>query len=343
MKKNKTQKIKTQKGVTLIELLVGIAIFSIIIAGVYGVYVSQLKHTTREHRIAESEMELEIVKNFIERDIAMAGYGLADDYGGLGFSPVGIGATNSDPDTLTLMGTALGRLSRSSQGWSYIMTSTPTFQIWGDVREDVQAGDRVIYMEPNTKTLLSSGGTWLFTYPASPTTERGTLVYGLHTENSNFPYYAVEYRLGGNPPNFCANGTQSLLRAESKDNIPPIPQEREPILDCVLDFQIAFGLDTNEDGTIDLWDNGGVQASIYDSKGLRDRLKQVRLYILVQLGMRDPDFTYSNPDPAYIANPDRIWVGDSGIGTGREITLTTEQRRFRWRVISLSITPKNIR
>lgn len=330
-----------ERGVTLTELLVVLAIFSIIIAGIYGVYVSQLQHTTREHRVAESEMELEIIKNFIERDIAMAGYGLADDYSGLGFNPVAISATDADPDTLTLMGTAIGRLSRGSQGWSYIITSTPTFQTWGDVREDILDGDRVIYMEPNTKTLLTSGGTWLFSYPAYPTTEIGTLVYGLHTENSNFPYYAVEYQLGGATPNFCAPGTQSLLRAESKDNVPPISQERKPILDCVLDFQVAFGLDTNEDGTIDLWDNGGVQAATYDSKGLRDRLKQVRVYILVQLGMRDPEFTYSNP--ANPANPDRIQVGDTTITTGREITLTTDQRRYRWRVITLSITPKNIR
>jgi type IV pilus assembly protein PilW len=321
-----------RKGVTLTELLVVLAIFSFIIAGVYGVYISQVKHTTREHRIAESEMELEIFKNFIERDIAMAGYGIADDYdfnsdGDQDFTPISISATN-DPDTLTLMGTALGRLSRSSQGWSYIMTSTPTFQTWGDVREDVQTNDRVIYMEPNTKTLLASGESWLFTYPESPTTEIGTLVYGLNESNINQPFYTVQYTLGGITPAFCSPGTQNLIRTET-------PGGANPVLDCVLDFQVAFGLDTNEDGTIDLWDNGGVQSSSYDNKGLRDRLKQVRVYMLVQLGMRDPDYTYSNPDP--------ILVGDAVLGVGRKITLTPEQRRYRWKVISLSITPKNIR
>jgi hypothetical protein len=69
----------------------------------------------------------------------------------------------------------------------------------------------------------------------------------------------------------------------------------------------------------------------------------MRVYILVQVANRDPDYTYSNPDPAYIANPDRIWVGDFELATGREITLTADQRRYRWRVISSGITPRNLR
>jgi hypothetical protein len=117
----------------------------------------------------------------------------------------------------------------------------------------------------------------------------------------------------------------------------------EPLLACVRDLQVVFGIDASspEDGIIDVWDNGGALASSYDYQALKRRLKQVRVYILVQNGNRDADYLYANPEDA--ANPDSIRVGDVNLGIGRDITLTAEQRRYRWRLIALSITPRNLR
>lgn len=344
--------MKNERGLTLTELLVTLAIFSIVMAGVYGVYTNQIRHSTREYRTAESDMEHQIFKSIMERDISMAGYGMADAYGAMGINPLQIAATNGAPDTLTLRGTAIGLNSRAAQGWTYVNTiARPTaladFRSWTDNRENVETGDRVIYMEPNAKEIL---GTAIYTLPAAPLATdisgswRGFLVYDLHKDNTARPYYTVQYLLGGVPPTNCAQGTQNLLRAESRNNDPPVASEREPILNCVLEFQVAFGLDTNEDKNIDSWDDGGVQTAGYTSpRTISARLKQVRAYILVQVANRDPYYTYANPDPAYAANPDRIWVGDATLGPGREVTLTAEQRKYRWRVISLSITPRNLR
>ncbi len=341
--------MKDNKGVTLVELMISLAIFSIVLAGVYAVYITTAKYSFKGYKEAESEMELVIGKNFIERDIAMAGYGLANNYdfdedGTENFTPTAIGATDGGlnaPDTLTLMGTAIGRLSRAAQGWTHVVTTTPTFQTWNDARENLEQNDRVIYMEPNTGTLLvSEDETWQFNYPDSPATiKEGTLVYGINTTDSNFPYYAVEYSLGGNAPKICAPGTQEIERAESRNNIPPLSNERMSILACILDLQIAFGLDTDEDGTIDTWDNGGAitAAPPYDDYViLRTRLRQVRVYILVQSGSRNPDEDVYPADTSFR-------VGDTVLGIGRDITLTDEQRRYRWRVVFLSITPKNLR
>lgn len=341
--------MKNEKGITLVELLITLVIFSVVIAGVYGVYTTQVRHSTREFRLAESEMELGIAKTIIERDIMMAGYGIADDYSTLAIIPLPVAATEAtsatEYDFITLRGTAIGILSRGSQGWTYVTSISPVaFQTWGDNRENVESGDKVIYIEPNTKEILTTGTTGIFTYPAIPSTvDRGTLVYGVHKDSANLPYSTVQYTMGGTPPTTCAAGTQNLLRAESRNNDPPVPANREPILNCVRDFQVSFGLDTDENGTIDTWDPvGGVfQANGYDIKSLKRRLKQVRVYILVQVGNRDPDYTYSNPDNP--GNPDTIRVGDSNLGIGRDITLTPEQRRYRWRVVSLSITPRNLR
>jgi len=135
--------MKNEKGVTLVELLVTLAIFSIVMAGVYAVYTTQIRHSTREYMLAESEMELGIAKTVIERDIMMAGYGIADDYSTLSIDPVPIYATDATSpvtyDSLSLRGTAIGILSKSTQGWSYIVNkgSPVMFQSWTDDRENI--------------------------------------------------------------------------------------------------------------------------------------------------------------------------------------------------------------
>jgi hypothetical protein len=117
----------------------------------------------------------------------------------------------------------------------------------------------------------------------------------------------------------------------------------EPLLACVRDIQVALGIDASspEDGIIDVWDNGGFISSSYDFRTLKCRLKQVRVYLLIQNGDKDNDYLYSNPENP--AQPARIRVGDIGLGIGRDIALTSAQRKYRWRVIALTVTPRNHR
>ena len=170
----------------------------------------------------------------------------------------------------------------------------------------------MIDVDPTSREILTTDLRAVFKYPQMPSSAgRGTLVYGLHSDNAALPYYSVEYSLGDMPPEVCAPGTLNLLRAESKDNDPPVPANRKPIINCVVDFQVSFGLDTDGDGLIDLWDpaqKGVFELAKYDIKTLRKRIKQVRVYLLVQNGNFDPDFTYSNPDDE--AAPDTVCVGD---------------------------------
>jgi len=370
-----------ENGVTLIELMMVLLIFGVVMAGLYSAYSVSLKQTGQEFRLAESEMELQIAKTLLERDLAMAGHGLADDYAGLGFDPKGVLATEGtgtgSNDTLTLTGIALGRESRASQAWSYVTlatnytTSVSEFASWTDTRENPRSQDRIIYIDPSEKKILASPAgsenttthkRWLFVYPP-PTAgaagnepdnvQAGTIAYGLHSEpsgttgNSDIPYYIVDYTLGGTKPDICAEASKSLLRAENRMSAKP--NSGQPLLNCVLDFQVALGLDTDENGTMDCWDNGGVTTSAYTFAQIRKRLKQVKTYVLVQEGKKDPDFTYSNPDPAMSSTPDKIRVGDinlspcSGTEVGSVVQLTAEQRHYHWRVLSSTVATRNIR
>lgn len=351
-------------GFTILEMLIAMAIFSVLMSAIFAVYSTQLKHTSREYRIAESEVEVGIAKGIIERDLSLGGYGLADDYSDATlpngpFSPMSFKATDANPDTLTLMGTALGLNSRYAQGWSYLDTTAPTFGLFSsagsghDVREELGTDVRAVIIEPSTKKLMTEGGKWLFRVqrtnatPAdrittvnapAPLTNKtvGNIVYGLYSSTlleATQPYYAVRYYLGGTSPSNCAPNTLSLLRAEDKTT--ETPAGGDPLLACVLDMEVAFGLDTNNDNSIDFWDNGGTQAALYDSKTLNSRLKQVRVYLLLQVGNLDTGYTAPSP----------IWVGEQtlGAGTGRSVALTSSQQNYRWKVLTLNVTPRNVR
>jgi hypothetical protein len=224
-------------------------------------------------------------------------------------------------------------------------------------------------IDPTSKKFipLVSPNDWLFTYRGVNNTlksipnqqdfpftglQAGTILYGLYTAGSstvlqvNVPYYTVTYQLGGTAGTSCAPGTANLLRVENNS--------AQPILSCVLDFQIALGLDTDDDGSLDSWDNGGVQAGSWSGLTgptvLNRRLKQIRLYILVQEGNQDPNYTYNNPDSTYLAAQHKtsewIRVGDinlQGGAIGHDLQLSVAQRSYRWKVLSYAITPRNIR
>src|SRR3989344_8004959 len=93
----------TNRGFSIIEVLIVIGIFSVLMAAVSVTFSTQVRHGSREYRVAESEVELGIVKNLLERDIALAGYGLADTYptGPPVFSPRSV---QRGSNTLILMG-----------------------------------------------------------------------------------------------------------------------------------------------------------------------------------------------------------------------------------------------
>lgn len=352
-----SQSIPRSAGFTLVEVLIAMAIFAMIFSGAFAAYLGQLDHATREYRVAEAAIEFNVAREILSRDLAQAGYGLANDYDTLGFSPRPAAAQDgAGGDALTLMGTPLSLESRASQGWSFVQTDG-TFQVWTDPLEqlrtasDAAKNDAVILMEPNSKRLLVDGTDWLFRYngPTSNLTsldgsttidlpEEGTLVYGLQRADApaaTQPYYAIKYALGGSSfPESCAPGTKSLMRVESNTSEDPDPEDGTPLMACVLDFQVAFGLDTNDDEAIDTWDNGGAVAGTYDAEALRSALKQMRVYVLLQSGSRDRSYTYPQAT---------VRVGDANLGTGENVTLSADQRQYRWRLATISIAPRNIR
>ena len=358
--------MKREEGFSLIETLVSMAIFSLMSAAVYSTYMSQVKHTAREYQLARSEMDINIAKGIMERDLMMAGLGLATDFSvllnaatlNLVAETRAIAATNAiASDGLVLMGTALGIEALAPQGWTASEGAALPLKVWVDEpRDNPQNGDRMVVLDPDMKRVLNavpySYGLGISGLP------QGALAYGLAGATAilgatDLPHYWVRYALyaPSEPDIYCAAGTFSLGRAETRkrDNVPPIPAAppspsgswgwpasgARPMLPCVLNMQVSFGLDTDEDNDVDVWDEGGMAAAGLSAVALNDQIKQIRVYLLVQAS--DRDINYSHPLS--------VLVGDSDLGTGITVALdqAKQQEQYRWELLTSVVTPRNIR
>lgn len=65
---------KKEKGLTIIELLVALVIFSMVIAGIYRVFVSQTRAYTVQDRVVETQQTIRSTMEVLLKDLRMTGY-----------------------------------------------------------------------------------------------------------------------------------------------------------------------------------------------------------------------------------------------------------------------------
>ncbi len=68
------KRMMTERGFTLIEIMVSMVISSLVIAGIYGVYTIQQRSYTVQEQVTEMQQRLRSAVDFMSRDIRMAGY-----------------------------------------------------------------------------------------------------------------------------------------------------------------------------------------------------------------------------------------------------------------------------
>ena len=245
---------------------------------------------------------------------------------------------------LVLKGTSLG-LNKACKHWSYIDKDGKNLgdrNIWPTTNSanynNFKNGDRVVVMDAGSRKIVENSGKFYFTIGTDDNStiapQSVYLIYGVGTSDPRAPFNRVDYYLkdSGTPPSECATGTHTLYRMvmNSSGNFGP---PYYPLLHCVADFQVGFGLDTDEDEKIDTWTQD--ITTLTTAKDVRDQLKQVRIYILVQNGTKDKDYNYPH---------NSIYVGDNSIGIGRNFDLTTitDYKHYHWKLIKLVVEPKNL-
>lgn len=70
----KTIKLKQGAGFTLIEIMVSLAISSLVIGGIYGVYAIQQKSYTVQEQVTELQQKIRSALDFMSRDMRLANY-----------------------------------------------------------------------------------------------------------------------------------------------------------------------------------------------------------------------------------------------------------------------------
>jgi prepilin-type N-terminal cleavage/methylation domain-containing protein len=116
--------MRKEKGFTLVELLVAMAISGIVVAAVYTAFVTQQKSYTVQDQVAETQQNARVGLDLIAREVRMAGYGqpawsMNADTDGDGADeavtdPVTVVDGGGSPDRITVIGcfdTAPGTLS----------------------------------------------------------------------------------------------------------------------------------------------------------------------------------------------------------------------------------------
>jgi len=312
---------------------------------IFALYNTQLRHSSIQSKIAETELELMGTLSLLKRDIFEAGFGLPQE-----IKPVdGINSSNSY-DTLILRGSIL-QLNKTGEAYSYLVSNPVNLnQIkirkWDEGTENILENYWVIFIDPFTKSIISNNnavnslyrvqsysdsienGTPVRTLTISQSLDdglgnnilfEGTLVYSLSnkTQPPSQIYSEIHYYLSQSDSDAsCAPGTYDLIREEKYSD-----GGIQTTLSCVADFQISYGF-KNLQGEIE-WKN---DISAYSSEDIRENLKLLRVNLLFQVGKKDYKFSYPN---------------NSETLEDHKYSFTSEQKNYRWRTIKIELKPRN--
>ena len=238
---------------------------------------------------------------------------------------------------------------------------------WSSSTEDLSSSDNVILISigatsATERLLMANSGAFSATSFSSidsswlPTsaTDNIRIVYGLNSGNApKRPFNRADYYISTtNVPLRCASGT-GILEKATMDYIGGFNQL--PLLDCVADMQVGFGVDTDAttDGQINCYTNdlANVFATV-NAQNIRERVKEVRVYILAHEGQYDRSFTFNPP-----VSPNSISVGEvsaslptgTGICTGEtiigrnfDLSAITNWQNYRWKIYTIVLKPVDL-
>jgi prepilin-type N-terminal cleavage/methylation domain-containing protein len=263
----------------------------------------------------------------------------------------------------TLLGTGV-----TAQKWSYV-TNAGTLKTWDVAEQNLSVnGENVIAVDPapnspaDQQRQLITSGNFYTTYNTVgkigagfyPTENNETyLVYGIADATvapPRMPFNRADYYIRTPATGMserCAPGTGILYKAtlnQADGSFTEIP-----LLDCVGDMQVVFGLATNApaDNSVNTYEDTNSLNTTLSLYQLTSQVKEVRLYVLTHEGRMDPHYTYP-------ANP--IDVGENLLGVQRGTTWTadgstsnfhmgifgTNWQNYYWKVLKVVIIPNNL-
>lgn len=229
---------------------------------------------------------------------------------------------------------------------------------WASSTEDLSNNDNVIAIYPgatsSTERLLKANSgafsavqfdsipsTWL---PTNSTDDSRRIVYGLNNGDApTRPFNRGDYYIStSSVPQRCAPNTGVLVKAVMDYNG---GFNQLPLLDCVADMQVIYCLDNDNDGDCEVGVSGSTDSysddiSTQNAQWIRERVKQVRVYILAHEGQYDRNYTFNN----FTCGANCITVGEFGLGRNFNLAASIggNWQNYRWKVYTLVVKPQNL-
>lgn len=272
----------------------------------------------------------------------------------------GNGANGSDVLVVKAVNIAMNDASQKST----TLQAGNVKRVWGIASEDFAGStDRLIIIDPgstdaNSRTLkntaypsgINDSSTSGFA-PSGDAVNATYLIYDVAPGGTiatiRMPFNRADYyvRTPGTMPTGCAAGTGILYKATVNHDNGDLREY--PLLDCVADMQVVYGLDGDENGEFepatDIDDIYGNSLAGLDAKQVRDRVKEVRIYILAHEGQRDTRYTFDEFTGAATCAT-CIRVGRSAVlGRDFDISGITNFLNYRWKVYTLIVKPTNLK
>lgn len=261
---------------------------------------------------------------------------------------------------LVIKSTVIG-IDPAAKKWTtktYTESASTPPTTWNQEDRDLKAEDRVILVQTSfmenriaSQRLMVKGGQFSTTFSkyssmSTPHTHGDVFhIYGIDKPDGTalrMPFNRADYyiRRPANIPITCAPNTGVLYKAMASQADGSLSLEM-PLLDCVADMQVVYGLDTTASGMVNGYmSTPPLQGAYVDqAEAIRSQVKEIRVYILAQEGKRDR--TYNFPS-------ETITVGETlfGIPRGRVFNLKDligdDYKNYRWKVYTIVVRPKNL-
>ncbi|MBI4685723.1 MAG: prepilin-type N-terminal cleavage/methylation domain-containing protein [Nitrospirae bacterium] len=323
---------RDKKGVTLVELMITLVIFTIIISMIYSVYNAFLKQATSERKTAKTEMDVINVSWPLIKEIQSAGFGVPS----FSCSPdsyrcsCGLAVVGND---LIIHSTAAGDSEHAGK-WSYISGST--CGVTGLPNATTDPGENNVVVTNNTDksrlgtTTVAAGNTL-----ASCGSNESNIAYWYNAGGDIECYetiYALDTYDAGARPAMCESNTRRLSRSSRTIANAPI---RQTILDCVFGADTSTPADTGFNYRFGCISAAGALTWQTGTDCGTSKLRLVKIGVVVQSSTRRD-----------IQSPATITLFEGlrdSTGASLEVALDlTTQRDYKWRKIEQTIILKNL-
>ncbi len=293
-----------QKGFTLVELMVVLAILGIVVVGVLGLVTQQNKNYHSEEAIIDTQMNNRVAMDRLVHLIRMAGFGCQENIskGVNGFTTVIFATNNSNaPDSLTLV-SGLRKVGvvddgDGTAGETLTTTIIPIVMDDGRPLSDFfnDSNKQYFYISP----AISKGFLTINSGGVNDTNKTLTKTGGNITVDEGDNLYTVKaYTLSINSGDLTINentGAGNQVYAENFE-----------------DLQFQYGWDANNSGAID------TSEWVDNPAGSEAQVRAVRVQILARSAQPDRDFFDLHDD-------DGITAGKQYIIADHSITLDTNE------------------